>query len=256
MKKLIKQIFNNIGCDIIRKNKPQEEEKIPPDILLDKNFIEIYEKCKNYTMTGVVRMYSLYNSVEYIIKNKILGDFVEAGVWRGGSVMLIAMVLKRNGITDKKIYLYDTFDGMVEPTEHDVNWKGINAKKMLEQQQKSSDLNSVHCFCPIETVKENIKKTGYYPDNFIFVKGDVVKTIDREKPTSIALLRVDTDWYESTYFCLKKLFPLVENGGVLILDDYGHWEGAKKAADEYFIENDARLFLNRVDYTGRLVIKN
>ncbi|HSV10124.1 MAG TPA: TylF/MycF/NovP-related O-methyltransferase, partial [Hanamia sp.] len=94
----------------------KNESAIPNDILSDQEFCMLYEQCKHFTMTSVERMYSLYQSIDYIFKNDIEGDFVECGVWKGGSSMLMAMMLKQHGMTNKKLYLYDTFEGMSEPT--------------------------------------------------------------------------------------------------------------------------------------------
>ena len=81
------------------------------------------------------------------------------------------------------------------------------------------------------------------------------ETIPTHIPHAISLLRLDTDWYESTKHELTHLFPLLSPGGVIIIDDYGHWQGAKKAVDEYFEENKIKILLNRIDYTGRIGVK-
>ena len=110
-------------------------------------------------------------------------------------------------------------------------------------------------FSPIEETRRNVLSTGYSPDRVHFVKGPVEQTIPANAPETIALLRLDTDFYESTRHELIHLFPRLVPGGVLIIDDYGHWEGARQAVDEYFKENKIRMLLNRVDYTGRIGVK-
>ena len=97
--------------------------------------------------------------------------------------------------------------------------------------------------------------TGFPADRAVFVPGKVEETIPASAPERIALLRLDTDWYESTYHELVHLYPRLEAGGVLILDDYGHFEGARRAVDRYFDENGARPLLTRVDYTARVGVK-
>jgi hypothetical protein len=105
-------------------------------------------------------------------------------------------------------------------------------------------------------VKLNIESTNY-PKNLVhFVKGKVEDTIPQTMPEKIAILRLDTDWYESTYHELKHLFPKLVKGGIIIIDDYGHWKGAREAVDQYFTENGIHILLNRIDYTGRIGIKN
>lgn len=248
MKKIILKILNSFGYKLSKIS----ENECSPDI--ENEFTEIAKKCKAYTMTSTERLYSVYKSVEYAVKNNIDGDFVECGVWKGGSSMMIALTLLKNKCTDKKIYLYDTFEGMPEPTDNDIN---INNKKAenkflkLKRNENSSDW----CFSEIDEVKNNIFSTGYPKENIIFVKGKVENTIPNIIPNKIALLRLDTDWYESTKHELEHLYPRLSEKGVLIIDDYGHWLGCRKAVDEYLKKNNISLLLNRIDYTGRTGIK-
>ena len=204
-------------------------------------------------MTSVERMYGLFKAVEYLIDSNISGDFVECGVWKGGSTMLIANTLIQLNSNDRKIYLYDTFEGMPEPTENDyyISNKKTHAVDRWKKQQKQ-DINT-WCFTPLTEVKNNMYSTGYPKNKIIFIKGKVENTIPKTIPSEIALLRLDTDWYESTKHELIHLYPLLSKNGVLIIDDYGHWAGAKKAVDEYFSKNF--ILLNRIDYTGRIGIK-
>jgi len=219
------------------------------DIENDAEFIELYGKIKDYTMVGIERCYTLYTSVKYILKNNIPGDFVECGVWKGGSSMLVALLLKNENVVDRKIYLYDTFAGMTEPGKND----GVEEKIEWEKNKKD-DGNNSWCFASYEEVEANMKSTGYPVGNIRLLKGKVEDTIPGTMPAKIALLRLDTDWYESTKHELTYLFPLLEKSGVLIIDDYGAWQGARKAVDEYLKDNGT-VYLNRIDFTGRLLIK-
>lgn len=220
----------------------------------DEEFWELYRLCKPYTMTSYERMYALYKSVEYILSNKIEGDFVECGVWRGGSAMLIAKMLSSRNIVNRKVYLYDTFEGMSEPTAEDVDNKNRSAAKMLRSGIGNKE-ESVWCLADLQDVKENLSLTKMSFDNLVFVEGKVEDTLPVTLPANISLLRLDTDWYESTRQELFYLFPRLTTNGVLIIDDYGHWEGCRKAVDEYFAEHNVNLLLNRIDYTGRIAIK-
>jgi O-methyltransferase len=247
----IKKALNLIGFDLVKKGhkslKPVYDEYA--------EFIDIYESCKEYSMTGIERMYALYKSVEYIVKNKIEGNFVECGVWRGGSSMVIAKTLLKFNCTDKHLYLYDTYEGMSAPTEKDVNKDGYLADKMMKD-ANIEDQNSVWCFADLEDVKNNMRNTGYPFSNISFVKGKVEDTIPNLKPDNkISLLRLDTDWYESTLHEMTHLYPLLASKGVLIIDDYGHWQGARQAVDEYFDSIQSTIHLNRIDYTGRIGVK-
>jgi len=107
----------------------------------------------------------------------------------------------------------------------------------------------------LDEVKKNVYGTGYPQDKIHFVKGKVEDTIPGTMPNQIALLRLDTDWYQSTMHELTHLFPLLQAKGVLIIDDYGHWQGAGKAVDEYFADKQISILLNRIDYSGRIAIK-
>lgn len=215
-------------------------------------FLDIYEFCKPYTMTSVERMYALYKGVEYIVKNNIPGDFVECGVWKGGSSMLIAKTLQKFGVNDRMIWMYDTYEGMIEPGSEDKDSSG----EMAHDTWKKLQTENGWCVSSLEEVKANMLTTEYPTKLLQYVKGKVEETIPQFKPQSdISLLRLDTDWYESTKHELEHLYPQLVYQGVFIIDDYGHWIGAKKALDEYLQTSHQRLLLNYVDYTARIGIK-
>lgn len=220
---------------------------------IDETASTIINSCKNFTMTSQERLLSVIESVRYIIKNNIPGDIVECGVWKGGSSMAAILTLSSLNHFDKKIYLYDTFEGMTQPTDIDMDINGEKAREILARSDyKTSCVWAVSKF---DEVFENIKNINYPLDKIIFVKGSVESTIPQTIPKSISLLRLDTDWYESTFHELKYLYPLVSRNGIIIIDDYGHWRGSKIATDEYFENNEFSPFLNRIDYTGRLIVK-
>ena len=247
--------------NIFKKKKNQQEDKkeyvappVPHDIV-EKDFSRIYELCRENTMTSPERMYCLYKGVKYILDNAIPGDFIECGVWKGGSAMLIAKLLSLYNVTNRKIILYDTYEGMSEPSELDRDYTGEPADSLLKK-SSIEDQASVWCYSSFEEVKENISKTGIDPNQVHMIKGKVEDTIPSNVPAEkIALLRLDTDWYESTYHELVHLYPMLVEKGVLIIDDYGHWEGCRRAVDQYFAENNVRILLNRIDETGRIAIK-
>ena len=215
----------------------------------DKNFLLIYSKCKEHTMTSREKMYSLYQAVRYIIKANIPGDFVECGVGSGGSTMLMAYALLELGIKNRKIYLYDTFEGTTEPTEID------NYRFAYKWKEDLSDGHSTWGYFPLEEVKENMEKTGYFKNDLVYIKGKVEDTIPKQMPLGVALLRLDTSWYEPSKHELIHLFPLLSKSGVLIIDDYGLTDvGQKKAVDEYFSDKQS-ILLNRIDEYGVIGIK-
>jgi hypothetical protein len=208
-----------------------------------------------YTMTSAERLWSLMNAVRYVVDEGLPGDFAECGVWRGGSIMAMAIQLKELGVTDRRIWLYDTFAGMTAPTEKDVEaGTGTSAADMLRTTEVG-DGNNVWCVAGRADVEANVRTTGYPMEQFTFVEGDVAVTLREQVPDAISLLRLDTDWYESTRIGLEVLFPRLVVGGVCILDDYGHWQGARTAVDEYFEAAGHRPFMHPIDYSGRLFIK-
>jgi O-methyltransferase len=213
---------------------------------------QICRRVAPYTMTTPPRIYALVRAVEYASARAIPGAFVECGVWRGGSMMAVALTLLRLGITDRELYLYDTFSGMTAPSEKDVKYSGESAADLLETQSPDSD---VWAIASIDQVREVVQGVGYPPERIHLVQGPVEETVPIKAPDEIALLRLDTDWYASTKHELVHLYPRLASGGVLILDDYGYWQGARLAVDEFLAENDVRLLLNRVDNTARMAVK-
>jgi hypothetical protein len=124
----------------------------------------------------------------------------------------------------------------------------------FERSRRGSD-TSDWCYASLEDVRQNLASTGYGMERIAFVKGKVEDTLPGSAPDSISLLRLDTDWYESTLHELVHLFPRLSAGGVLIIDDYGHWRGARRAVDEYLRDNSIRMLFDRVDYSGRIAVK-
>ena len=253
MKALVKKVLCSIGYDIVRH---QEEAEIPLYLRdFDETDWELIEFVRPYTRTGPERIIALKKAVEYIISNQISGDIVECGVWRGGNVMAIAKLLIKANELHRNIWLYDTYEGMSLPSEKDVaTYLSETADSLLQKESKYDD-RSVWCYASLDDVERNMIKTGYPKENIKFIRGKVEDTIPQHMPEKISILRLDTDWYESTKHELVHLFPKLVKGGVLIIDDYGHWEGAKLATDEYIKENNVQILLNRIDYTGRIGVK-
>ncbi|MFK7767053.1 MAG: TylF/MycF/NovP-related O-methyltransferase [Mariniblastus sp.] len=215
--------------------------------------LEIIHSVHGLTMTSPERILAVCNAVEYLSNNNIAGDFVECGVWRGGSMAAAAKTLAHIDVQDRQLWMYDTYEGMSEPTEQDVDYLGHTAENLMSEQDRE-DAMSVWCCSALEQVKQTMAATGYDTGRIQFVKGKVEDTLPNTTPEKIALLRLDTDWYESTRCELEHLFPKLVPGGVLIVDDYGHWEGCRRAVDEYFEKNNIPMLLNRIDYTGRIGI--
>jgi O-methyltransferase len=220
----------------------------------------IAEQVRGYTMTNPLRVHALLDSVAYVVARGIPGAFAECGVWRGGSVMAMLLKLKALGVTDRDVYLYDTFEGMTLPTDADTSPFEESALSAWSKAQAGGKRAWDSMFgadkFDEQGVRETLLATGYPESRLHFVRGMVENTLPAQAPEAIALLRLDTDWYESTRHELEHLYPRLATGGVLIIDDYGHWEGAKRAVDEYFASGKTPLpLLNRIDYTARLAVK-
>jgi len=213
---------------------------------------EIIERVSPYTMTSRERLTTLVDAIRYLCRNRIPGDIVECGVWKGGSVMAAALALQQEKDDSRCLYLYDTFQGMSQPTDSDETHDGQSAKNLLATCQEKM---GAWCYCELDEVCANVASTGYPQERVNFVKGRVEDTIPSVMPEAISLLRLDTDWYESTNHELIHLYPRLVPNGALIIDDYGDWKGARKATDEYFSSLSFSPFLHRIDATGRLVIK-
>lgn len=225
-------------------------QNIPADIK-EEDVIELMLEMQQYTMTSPERIYGLIQAVKYISRQQISGSIVECGVWRGGSMMAAAKTLMMSDSHNRDLYLFDTYDGMTKPTTED----GSAAAAKFEETKRDED-SSDWCYASLEDVQKNLKMTGYSQGETHFVKGKVEDTIPENAPDNIALLRLDTDWYTSTLHELNHLYPRLAVGGVLIIDDYGRWQGARQAVDEYLAKNDVNIMLSRLDSTGRIGIKS
>ena len=240
IKNKIQTLFNLFGYKIERQNNFYSKDTF---------FSNLLNKVKNYTMTNPRRIFYLYNSVIHVVNNNIKGDIVECGVWKGGSIMTIALTLIKKK-SNKKIFLYDTFSGMSPPTKNDYLFS--DKTKLAKELLKNDEY--LKCIANISEVRKNVLKTKYPKNKFKFVVGDVKQTLKKIYPKKISILRLDTDWYESTKIELNVLYPKLSKGGILIIDDYKTWGGCKKAVDEYF-KNKKNIFFINIDNEALLGIK-
>jgi len=252
VKVTINTVMRTIGYQIRRFPGPEapspEPASLPPDF--DETDIALWEAVAPYTMTSPERVFSLRRAVEYVVKNDVPGDFVECGVWKGGSSMVMALTLLRLGDWSRHLYLYDTFEkGWPEASEVDVTFDGVTGHELYLQAIARGETEDT-LFAKFHAVQAAMDSTEYPPDKVHMIKGRVEETIPDHIPDTIALLRLDTDWYESTKHELVHLYPRLSVGGPLIIDDYGWFEGARKATDEYFEEHHVSMLLHRVDHGG------
>lgn len=246
IKAAIHRAFRLFSLDIIRYTP--EDKVFPPDFRKDE--AEILRAVRPWTMTSPDRVYALIQAVRYVSSNDIAGAIVECGVWKGGSMAAVARTLLQRQDVSRELYLFDTFEGMTAPTVRDVDYSGKTASQdLLERPAHKCD------DAPLDQVKEVLYATGYPRERIHFVRGRVEATIPASAPDAISLLRLDTDWYESTRHELVHLFPRMSKAGVIVIDDYGHWQGCRQACDEYFAHNRIPILLNRIDFAGRIALK-
>ena len=229
------------------KAKPAEE--LPADY--DDEAKEIIRAVRPYTMTGADKLFALILATRHVARHGIPGDVVECGVWRGGSMHAVARTLLAAGDTSRDLHLFDTYEGMPPATERDVRHDGKRAADLLDALPRTSKTWAV---ASLEDVRAGFGEVPYPAERVHFVKGLVEDTVPEHAPERIAILRLDTDWYESTRHELEHLYPRLVSGGVLVLDDYGWWQGARQAVDEFLRDSGERLLLLRAA-SGRVAVK-
>jgi hypothetical protein len=242
----VRRVMRRFGVDIVR------HRTVPPDFTAGD--AALVRSVRPYTMTSPERISALVNAVRWLVDEKVGGAFVECGVWRGGSMMAVARTLLAAGVDDRELCLFDTFEGMTAPTAADQDFRGRRAEGKFLRTRRGAN-SSDWCRATLAEVRANLARTGYPPARVRYVKGRVEETVPESAPDQIALLRLDTDWYESTKHELVHLWPRLVPGGICILDDYGYWAGCRQAVDEYVAEQGLRVLMHRVDDTGRLIVK-
>ena len=253
LRRSVKMFLRDRGIEVSRTKVKGQENLLG---YVEDDFRQLYQKYAPYTMVSWSGLYGAYRAVNHIIDHDIKGDLAECGVWKGGcSAFMMELLKRRDQHKVRKFYLYDTFEGMTAPTGKDVHFSGAQfAQKQFKAKQKADEKWS---YSPLEEVKTIIAKAGYPESQTKFIKGDVRETLEETKPKTLALLRLDTDWYDSTKAEMQHLYPRLQSGGVLICDDYGAWKGSYEAIHDYFKETGQPTPLLQVDtsYGGATAIK-
>jgi O-methyltransferase len=257
LKKAITKVSRRLG-------REKEHAERAPNI---SHYIDIPDEQQRLIDQIVSRQLSMctYNNLastvfacRYALQRNIAGAFVECGVWRGGNSILAASVF-REAEPPRSVFLFDTFAGMNEPTEHDTR-ASDGSSALPKYEATKSETHSDWCFASLDAVRSNFGECGVGLQRVHCVQGPVESTLAEEavlqaiENERIAVLRLDTDWYESTRVELEVLWPLLRPGGICIIDDYGYWSGARKAVDEFFAKDTP--FLHPIDNSARLIIKS
>lgn len=253
VKRLLEKLFN--------KNEAYYGYDFYHDI---KKSVEIV---KDYTMMPHVNLATLYEQVVYCEKNNIDGDFVECGVWKGGAVGIMALSNLNHSNKRRALHLFDAFDDICPP---DPSKDGIRAIEDVIKYSKVKDLNNLEKNQPIKGIYDSFGGHGriedcnnlltnlinYPRENIYYYKGWFQDTLDKSNIDKIAILRLDGDWYDSIKICLDKFYDKVSKNGVIIIDDYGYYDGCTKAVDDFFKERGIINFLSYSNFGCRYFIKN
>jgi hypothetical protein len=210
-------------------------------------FLTLWRLISKYTIVSPERAYATYRACRYVARYNIDGCFAECGVFKGGMAMLAALIFAERAGAARDIFLFDTFTGMTAPSEVDMSRHGVSAASYNPEMVKSG----------LEEVRHNMAQTGYPVHRLHYIAGDVCATLRKPPnvPNNIAILRLDTDWYDSTRVELEILYEKVSPGGVVLVDDYGYWLGARKAVDEFIEHLPYPVYLGRTDNTGIEFVK-
>jgi O-methyltransferase len=192
-----------------------------------------------HTMVGLDRLENLRRLTQAALDEKIPGDFVETGVWRGGCCILMRGILAANEIRDRKVYVADSFAG-VPPPRPEIYPADRDLRLDLSTELAVS----------LDVVKENFRRYGLLDDQVVFVEGLFSKTLPALKAGPFALARLDGDLYESTHVALQSLYPKLSPGGFLIVDDYGVVDACRQAVDDYRAEHKIDAPINWIDRSG------
>jgi len=231
---------------------PREIGELPAD--LDAATRAVVREVQEFTLTTPSRIAVLCETIGYITSNEVPGAIVECGVWRGGSMMAVARTLLNLGIVDRELYLFDTFEGMTAPRGVDRRvGDGAMAEELMSA-RSPLEADNIWCVASLDEVRANLEGIGYPSHRVHYVRGRVEDTIPGHAPSEIAILRLDTDWYESTRHEMESLYDRISADGVLIVDDYGEWEGARRAVDEYLAGCGFQPLLCRIDQGGRVAV--
>ncbi len=248
IKNIINKLITSTGYSLINSNQKIVE--------LNNNDKKLLDLIQNYSMTTQIRIFTLLQSLRHLKNKKIDGDYVECGVWKGGNIILFKKFIEdEDENSKKKIFAFDTYEGMTEPDKNDYDLSSNITANILLKADKAKKTNTWG-ICDLESVKKNIQTCVNSTENIKFIKGPVESTLNDTSnlPNKISLLRLDTDWYSSTKKELDVLYDRVTPGGIVIIDDYGHWGGAKKAVDEFFLNK--YVWMHYVDYACRLIVKD
>jgi len=190
------------------------------------------------TMVGSARLGNVLECCVDALRRDVPGDFVETGVWRGGTTILMRGVLEAVGDTDRRVWVADSFEGLPVPDERypadeGLDWSHVGVLKV-----------------DADSVRANFERYGLLDDRVRFLEGWFCDTLPDAPVDALSVLRLDGDLYQSTMDALVALEPRVSSGGYVIVDDYGGWPPCRRAVDDYRAAHGIDAPIEAVDWTG------
>lgn len=191
-----------------------------------------------HTMIGGKRLDNIHRCLDVIMRDRVPGDVMETGVWRGGAVVFMRGYLAAYNMTDRTVWAADSFAGLPKPAApEDAGY------------DFSIDVHPILAIS-LEEVQQLFAKYGLLDEQVQFVKGWFHESLPNAPVKELALLRLDGDLYKSTRDALVNLYHKVVPGGFIIIDDYGDFQPCQKAVDEFRLQNNIREPIERIDWTG------
>jgi hypothetical protein len=188
-----------------------------------------------YSMAGHRRLENVQFCMEDVLKNQVPGDFIETGAWRGGTTIFMRAILKVHGVTDRKVWVADSFEGLPVPKDENDGW----------------DLSQVdYLKVSLEQVRANFEKFGLLDNQVEFLKGWFCDTLPKAPIEKLAILRLDGDMYSSTMDSLQNLYPKVSEGGYVIVDDYYSWPACQQAVTDFLTQHSIKCEIKAIDRDG------
>ncbi len=270
MKNVVKRFFKLFGLEVSRINKVDSCTNPFQGYDYADRGLEAVKLTQNNSMMPHINLFTLYEQAAYCEKENIRGAFVECGVWKGGAVGIMAKANMDFGKERRQIHLFDSFDDICPPV---AEIDGVKAVEDMKQYSKMGDeavmngqLEPVKGFYnafgghgTINICKELLENKINYPSDYIhYHKGWFQDTlpVNHKQIDQIAILRLDGDWYDSVKICLDYLFEKVVTGGLVVIDDYGYYDGCTKAVDEFLEKKGIKTFLSYSSIGCRYFVKN
>lgn len=210
----------------------------------------------DHTMISYDRLATLWLQVRYLDRNSIAGDLVECGIFKGGAIGMMALAhIASRSRPVRRLHLFDSFEGLPQPQ---ADMDGSQATEFVDGRASGALVTTGLLSCSADVSRTLLDERIHYPATLVeYHVGWFQETLPRDANsiTDIGLLRLDGDWYESTRVCLEYLYPKVVRNGVIVIDDYGYWQGCHKAVDEFLSRQPGPIMLHHIDSSARYWLK-